>query len=98
MSRHILLIVEGEVTEQEVFGTIFEKYGFKVIKKQKLNKKLENTAYLFNSNKYIKDNDSITIVQGTHSMMNHIVKSYNNNTDDFEMFFTNCCSNFNGIF
>ena len=98
MSRHILLIVEGEVTEQEVFGTIFEKYGFKVIKKHKLNKKLENTEYLFNSNKYIKDNDSITIVQGTHSMMNHIVKSYNNNTDDFEMFFTNCCSNFNGIF
>ena len=98
MSRHILLIVEGAVTEPKVFGKIFKKYGFEVIKKGKLNKTLENSEYLINSNEYKKENNTITIVQGTHSMLNHVIKSYDANTDNFESFFTECSDCYNGIF
>ena len=99
MSRHILLIVEGKVTEPKIFGEIFKKYNFEVeVKNEQLSKTLNDNQYIFNISKLKKQKDTITIVQGTHSMLNHITKLYDKNIDDFELFFSDCAEHFNGVF
>ena len=98
MSRNILLVVEGKKTEQKILGEIFKKYDFEVIKKEPIKSNLDNIDEIFNIEEYKNKNDSITIITGSHSRLNHLINSYNKNTDDFSKLFNLTNNIFSGVF
>lgn len=93
---NILLIVEGSVEEQTVFGEIFTKYGFNtIISKEKMN--VENVGQ-FEKFQYQLNNNNVVIIQGPRNRIHDFLKFYNENEMSIERTFFYSYAFFSGIF
>ena len=98
MSKNILLIVEGNRTEKEIFGEAFEKIGYHVIKvDKKLTIKLEED-FEFQKLEYVKDQNNIVIITGPRNRIHGFLKYYNENTMSLDRIFSDSFNYFSSIF
>lgn len=96
MNKNILLIVEGSVDEQNIFGHIFSKYGFNtIISNQKMDilgiGQFEKFEYQLNKN-------NIVIIQGPRNRIHDFLKLYDENEMSIEKIFSYSYAFFSGIF
>ena len=96
MNKNILLIVEGSVDEQNIFGHIFSKYGFNaIISNQKMDilgiGQFEKFEYQLNKN-------IIVIIQGPRNRIHDFLKLYDENEMSIEKIFSYSYAFFSGIF
>lgn len=96
MPKNILLIVEGSVDEQNIFGNVFSKYGFNtIISKEKMN--IEDIGQL-EKFQYSLNNNNIVIIQGPKNRIHDFLKLFNENEMSIERAFSYSYAFFSGIF
>ena len=96
MGKNILLIVEGSVSEQNVFGDVFTKYGFSVtISKEKMN--VEDVGQ-FECFQYSLNENNVVIIQGPRNRIHDFLKLYDSNEMEIERAFSYSYAFFQGIF
>lgn len=99
MSKAFLLIVEGEKTEKQIFEDVLCRYGFNVVRREKIKLSEDVGSNLqLDKVKLYDDKDTVIIVQGTHNRIRDIMKNYHSNTDDYERIFGEFQQLFAGIF
>ena len=96
MNKNILLIVEGSVDEQNIFGDVFSSYGFNtIISDEKMNidgfGQFEKFQYKLNKN-------NVVIIQGPRNRIHDFLKLYNENEMSIEKAFSYSYAFFSGIF
>lgn len=96
MANNILLIVEGCVDEKNIFGDIFEDYGFKtIISDEILN--IDGCGQ-FDKAQYGLLNNTITIIQGPRNRIHDFLKIYSDKNIDIEKVFSYEYAFFSAIF
>ena len=96
MNNNILLIVEGSVYEQNLFGDIFSKYGFNtIVSKQKMN---VDGVGQFEKFEYQLNKSNIVIIQGPRNRIHDFLKLYDENEMSIEKAFSYSYAFFSGIF
>ena len=96
MNKKILLIVEGKVSEQNIFSNIFKQYGFNVVKKDK-PMDVDGIGE-FTKDEFELNNNSVVIIQGPRNRIHDFLKFYNDNEMSIEKAFSYSYAYFNGIF
>ncbi|GEM_PF-888345 len=96
MPKNILLIVEGSVDEQNIFGDVFSKYGFNaIISDEKMDVEgvgqFEKFQYRLNSN-------NVVIIQGPRNRIHDFLKLFNEHEMSIERAFSYSYAFFSGIF
>ena len=96
MSKNILLIVEGSVYEQNIFGDVFSKYGFNTIVS---NQKMDvDGVGQFEKFEYQLEKNNIVIIQGPRNRIHDFLKLYDENEMSIEKVFSYSYAFFSGIF
>lgn len=96
MNKNILLIVEGSVDEQSIFGDVFSRYGFNtIISDAKMD--VENVGQ-FEKYQYQLNNNNVAIIQGPRNRIHDFLKLYNENEMSMEKAFSYSYAFFSGIF
>lgn len=96
MSKNILLIVEGNVDEQDIFSKIFLKYGFNtIISKEKLN--LENIGQ-FDKYEYSSNKENVVIIQGPRTRIHDFLLLIQDPNISIEKIFKYSYAYFQNIF
>jgi len=102
MTEKYLLIVEGAKTEKTIFGSIFEKYGFNVIKCE--NKISKDYKFEVIESNLVNDNKNVIIIEGPknriHDVLLNIISNPTDDIDniDVETVFGYKPNDFRGIF
>ena len=100
MSKKFLIITEGSVDEPNLLVKLFEKYGFNVIKEEKINVNINEK----NKTKFLKseainiDKDTVIIAQGPRNRLKELVNLAKKQPVEFEWLFTGFREAFAGIF
>lgn len=96
MNKNILLIVEGSVYEQNIFGNVFSKYGFNTIIS---NEKMDVDGIgQFQRFEYQLNKSNVVIIQGPRNRIHDFLKLYNENEMSIERAFSYSYAFFFGIF
>lgn len=96
MNKNILLIVEGSVYEQSIFGNVFSKYGFNTIIS---NEKMDIDGIgQFQRFEYQLNKNNVVIIQGPRNRIHDFLKLYNENEMSIERAFSYSYAFFSGIF
>lgn len=96
MNKNILLIVEGSVVEQNIFGDAFSKYGFNtIISKEKMD---VDGVGQFEKFQYELNNNNIVIIQGPRNRIHDFLKLFNEKEMSIEKAFSYSYAFFSGIF
>ncbi len=96
MSKSILLIVEGSVDEQTVFGHAFSRYGFHtVVCKEKLD--IQDVG-LFQKYTYSSEKENIVIIQGPRTRIHDFLKLIRDTNVSIEKVFSFRYAQFQNIF
>ena len=94
MNNNILLIVEGSVYEQNLFGDIFSKYGFNtIVSNQKMD--VEGVGQ-FEKFEYRLDKSNVVIIQGPRNRIHDFLKLFNEQEMSIEKAYSYAF--FSGIF
>lgn len=96
MNKNILLIVEGSVCEQNIFGEVFSKYGFNTIISD--NKMEIEGIGQFEKFQYQLNKNNVVIIQGPRNRIHDFLKLYNENEMSIERAFSYSYAYFSGIF
>ena len=98
MSKNILLIVEGNRTEKEIFEKAFEKIGYNIIQpEEKLTIDFDTSIEVIRS-KYSKDKDNIVIIEGPRNRIHDFLKYYDENTMSLDRIFSDSPNYFSSTF
>ena len=96
MNKNILLIVEGSVTEPNIFNGVFSKYGFNtIVSGEKMD--IEDAGQ-FEKFEYSLDKNNVVIIQGPRNRIHDFLKLYNENEMSIEKAFSYPYAFFSGIF
>lgn len=96
MNKNILLIVEGSVYEQNLFGDVFSKYGFNTIVS---NQKMDvDGVGQFEKFEYQLDKSNVVIIQGPKNRIHDFLRLYDENEMSIEKAFSYSYAFFSGIF
>lgn len=96
MNKNILLIVEGSVSEQNIFNCVFSKCGFNtIISGEKMD--VEDVGQ-FERFEYQSEKTNIVIIQGPKNRIHDFLKMYNENEMSIEGAFSYAYAFFSGIF
>lgn len=96
MNKNILLIVEGSVTEPNIFNDVFLKYGFNtIVSGEKMD--IEDAGQ-FEKFEYNLDKNNVVIIQGPRNRIHDFLKLYNENEMSIEKAFSYPYAFFSGIF
>lgn len=96
MNKNVLLIVEGKVSEQNIFHGVFSKYGFNVVVCEK-PLTIENIGQ-FEKIEYKLNNNNIVIIQGPRNRIHDFLLLFNENEMSIEKIFEYPYAFFTGIF
>ena len=90
---NLLVIVEGQKSEQSILSYVLPKYGFNPITvEEKICKDIDFTYY-----NYASDKDNIFVVEGPKNRIKDVVKDLKK-TDDFYRNFVSPKMKFAGVF
>lgn len=96
MNKNILLIVEGSVTEPNIFNDVFLKYGFNaIVSGEQMD--IEDAGQ-FEKFEYSLDKNNVVIIQGPRNRIHDFLKLYNENEMSIEKAFSYPYAFFSGIF
>lgn len=96
MNRNILLVVEGSVDEQNIFGDVFSKYGFNtIVSDQKME--IEGVGQ-FEKFEYSLNSNNVAIIQGPRNRVHDFLRLFNEKEMSIEKAFSYAYAFFSGIF
>ena len=99
MMSNLLFIVEGETDEPTVLGSVFERYGFKVIRSaERMSVDTEDSGLQFEKFQYATDRSNVVIIQGPRTRIHDFLKAFKENEMSLERAFSYAYSYFKGIF
>ena len=98
MAKQFLILTEGAKTEQNILKSVFEKYGFNVIRQEavQIHKELDNLE--FDLTRLVDDKINILIAQGPKNRISEFINMFDNQSEDVERYFDFWSENFAGIF
>lgn len=95
MSKKFLFLVEGQETEPDIIGTVFERYGFNSVK---ANRQTIDGSIEFNISELSDNKDNIVIAQAYNNRLEDVLKKYQDRYCDLGKLFSKDESLFAGIF
>ena len=99
MSKSFLIIVEGKVTEKDIFEQVLTKYGFEVLCKDKINVELSSFESVgLKRSELVSNKDSVIIVQGPRNRIRDLLLHYDRNQEDYDRLFNDYGKSFAGVF
>ena len=96
MPNNYLLVVEGANDEKNILQSVFEKYGFNVIKcEEKISAESYGEFYKYELK---SDNDNVVIIEGPRNRIHDFLISFDTEYETLEKLFHYPTYHFSGIF
>lgn len=98
MARNFLIITEGSKTEPDIFEAVFNRYGYKVYKKDRITVPGENDSFELDVAELSEQDINIVIAQGPRNRIHDFLGIIDLRRDDIERLFSGLESIFSGVF